>query len=268
MRIITVASGKGGVGKTILTANIGVALAESGYNVLLFDADLGLANLDVVLGVKSEVTIQHAIDGITSFRKLIVKGPSGVNVVTGNSGVGKMLRLSRKRLEAFLQQVSDVEKETDFLIFDAAAGADAKVMTFLKSADEALLVTTPDPSSIIDVYSVVKVLFRNKPDAFVRILVNMAECEEQAKKVFSTIQSAVTKFIDKPVHYAGYVHFDQSAAQIVRQRIPFVKSAPNLTASRDIKKVASGMVHISRSLEGTAASHLRSTTAHSGRKAA
>jgi flagellar biosynthesis protein FlhG len=268
LRIITLASGKGGVGKTVLAANIGVVLAESGYNVLLFDADLGLANLDVVLGVKSEVTVQHAIDGIASLREVMVEGPAGVRVITGSSGVGKMIRLSRKRLEAFLQQLSEIEKEIDFLIFDAAAGADAKVITFLRTADEALLVTTPDPTSIVDVYAVAKVLFRNKPDALVRILVNMVENEQQAQRVFSAVQSAVTKFIDKPVHYGGFVHFDPLAAQLVRERTPFVQAAPNLPASRDVKSIAAKIIHMSRSLEDTAVDHLRSGSTPSGRKAA
>jgi flagellar biosynthesis protein FlhG len=238
LRIITVASGKGGVGKTTLVGNLGVALAQNDNRVVLFDGDLGLANLDVVLGVKSETTLQHAIEGVASLKDIMVSGPAGVKVVTGSSGIGKMLRLSRKRLEAFLAQISEIESDTDYLIFDAAAGADAKVMTFLKMADEALLITTPDPSSIVDAYATAKILFRNKPDAVVRIIVNMVESKEQASKVFNALQSAISKFIDKPVYFGGYVRLDLRAAECARMRKPFVQADPSSPASKDMKSLA------------------------------
>lgn len=241
MRIITVASGKGGVGKTTLVANIGIALAESGHRVVLFDGDLGLANLDVVLGVKSDVRVQHAVEGDASLSDAMVEGPRGVKVITGDSGLGKMIRLSRKRLEALLEQVHEFASTTDFLIFDAAAGADAKVITFARAADEVVLVVTPDPASIVDAYATAKVLFRSKPEACVRVVVNMAESQEQALKVYRAVKSAVRQFVGKSVYFGGSVSFDSRVSSYGRAKSPFVMSTPRFHVSLDVKRVA-GMI--------------------------
>jgi flagellar biosynthesis protein FlhG len=241
LRVITVASGKGGVGKTTLVANIGIALAQSGHRVVLFDGDLGLANLDVVLGLKSDVRLRHAVEGAASLIDATVEGPAGVRVIAGDSGLGKMIRLSRKRLEALLGQVKEFASTTDFLFFDAAAGADAKVMTFARAADEVVLVVTPDPASIVDAYTTAKVLFRTKPEAQVRVVVNMAESQEQALKVFRAVESTVKEFVGKTVYFSGCVLFDSRVSSYNRGKSPFVLSAPSFHISRDVRTVA-GMI--------------------------
>jgi flagellar biosynthesis protein FlhG len=243
MRMITVASGKGGVGKSTLVANLGVALAQCGDRVVLFDADLGLANLDVIMNLRSTRTIEQAVDGVTSISDLMVQGPAGIRVVAGGSGIGKLLRLSRKRLETFLlQSIPQIENETDFVIFDTSSGADSKVMTFLRLADEVILVTTPDPASAVDAYATAKVLFRSRPEAFVRILVNMVQDEAQAYKVFTALHSAIDRFVHKSVFYAGYVRSDPRAGQLVRKSQLYVEVAPNMPTSRDAKSIAA-MLH-------------------------
>lgn len=263
MNTIAVASGKGGVGKTTLTANLGVALARKNKRVVLFDADLGLADLDVMLGVKAEASVQDAIDGVVGLREVMVEGPAGVKLIPGSSGVAKMMRLSRKRLEGFLEELTDLSKDTDYLIFDASAGADARVVTFMRAADSVLLVATPDPASITDAYATIKVLHRYQRDANVRVLVNMAENEQQGAKVFDVIQSIATKFLKKDLTYAGCVRYDPLAVQMVRQRKSFMESAPMSPASCDLRKVAESLVsafqgsrgseNIGRLLEGESA---------------
>ncbi|OFX16850.1 MAG: hypothetical protein A2Z18_09950 [Armatimonadetes bacterium RBG_16_58_9] len=180
-----------------------------------------------------------------------------------------MIRLSRRRLEAFLPQVCEIEEETDFLVFDAASGADAKVTTFMRSADQVLLVATPDPASIVDVYATAKVLFRNRPDAFVQIVVNMVEDEHQAQRVFAAVQSATNKFIGGAVYYGGFVRLDRRAAQLARQRQVFVEVAPDLPASRDIRAIAARLNAISpQSSSETGVKRLRSAFSPVRRKAA
>ena len=242
MKIITVASGKGGVGKTILTANLGLALASSGQRVVLFDADLGLANLDAVLRLKTDITVQHVLEGIVRMPEAAVQGPAGIRVVAGSSGISAMLRLSRKRLEALLSQVKELEDSTDILIFDAASGADARVMTVLKMADQAILITTPDPVSIVDCYSTAKVLFRHKRDAIVSIVANQVKDDDQARRSFDAIESAARTFLHKQVSYLGCVREDRAAAEIARTRRPFVLDAPDLPASNDIRALAVALV--------------------------
>lgn len=242
MKTIAIASGKGGVGKTTLTANLGIALAQAGQRVVLFDGDLGLANLDIVLGLKSDVTVHHVVEGIISIPEAAVQGPAGIRVVNGCSGVACMLRLSRKRLEALLLQTADFESTTDILVFDTASGADARVMTFLTASDEVVLVTTPDPTSVVDCYSTAKVLFRHKKDAAVSIVVNMAEDAIQAQKAFETLESSTTRFLHKSVGYLGCVRKDAKAAEIARSRRSFVLASSHLAASHDIKTIADSLV--------------------------
>jgi len=244
LRTIAIASGKGGVGKTTLAANIGVALAELGQNVVIFDADLGLANLDVVFGTESDVSLQHAVDGYVRLTDAVIEGRAGVRLVVGSSGVGAMLRLSRKRLEAFLAQVHDFSATTDVFLFDASAGADARVMTFLKAADQTLLVTTPDPASIVDCYSTAKVLFRCKPDACVSVLANQVRDQAEAGRVMDTVSKAAGEFLRKTVGHAGFVRADETVTKMSRRRGLFVLDAPTSAASRDVRSVASALIEM------------------------
>jgi flagellar biosynthesis protein FlhG len=222
MKIISVASGKGGVGKTTFTANLGVALARSGQRVVLFDADLGLANLDVALGLQSEMNVQHVVKGFATISDAAVEGPDGVRVLTGGSGIASLIRLSRKRLQRVLEQIACLESGTDVLIFDTASGVDPKVMTFLQMANEVVLVTNPDPSSVIDAYTTAKVLFRYKKDASISVVVNRSLDENQAHVAFETIRSAARKFLHKQVQYLGSVREDPAAARIAHTRKAFV----------------------------------------------
>jgi flagellar biosynthesis protein FlhG len=238
MKIFAVASGKGGVGKTTASANLGVALASAGQRVVLVDADLGLANLDVALGIQTDVTLQHVVEGLASFFDAAVAGPAGVRVVAGGSGISRMLRLSRVRLEALLSRLSELRDTTDVVILDVSSGADPRVMTFLKAADEAILITTPDPASIVDCYSTAKVLFRYKKDAVVNIVVNKVSDEKQARCIFESIRSTSTRFLGRTVHYLGFVREDKKAAEISATRKPFVLANPDLSASLDVRSLA------------------------------
>lgn len=241
MKTVAVASGKGGVGKTTLVANVGIALASAGERVVLFDADLGLANLDVVLGIKSEVSLQHVLEGILRMPECAVQGPGGVRAITGSSGISAMLRLSRKRLTELLAKTSELESSTDVLMYDCASGADPRVMTFLMAADQVVLVTTCDPASIVDCYSTAKVLYRYDRDAQVSIVVNQAQSQVMAQRAFDTVAAAAKEFLRKQVSYLGCVALDEAAAELGRKRQPFVQANPSLKASRDIVRLAESL---------------------------
>jgi flagellar biosynthesis protein FlhG len=242
MMAIAVTSGKGGVGKTVLAANLGIALSLKGQRVVLFDADLGLANLDIILGIKAEFTLEHVLDHVKDLSEVMVEGPGGTRVVAGGSGIGKLLRMSRKRFHEFLQQMSQLDSSTDCLIFDTGAGAEAKVITVLRCADEVVLVATPDPASIMDAYATAKVLFRHKPDAFIWVVVNFVTDAAQAEKVFLLLQSSTRRFLGKGLHYCGAVRQDAQVAHWVRQRRPFLEADPKLPASRDVMALADRLI--------------------------
>lgn len=238
MRIISVTSGKGGVGKTNISANLGISLAQFGYRVLVFDADLGLANLDVVLGTSAEYSLHHALDGNLCLAEVIANGPGGIRFVSGGSGLSKLINVSKKRLQNFLMELTQLEESTDVLIFDTGAGVDQRVLTFLRAADEVVLVVTPDPASVTDAYATMKVLLRNQKDANIQILMNQVESERQGEAIYRKLNEIASHFLDANLTYLGSVRQDAEIVQWVRLRQPFVLADPKLRASRDVLDVA------------------------------
>ncbi len=241
MRIISVTSGKGGVGKTNLSANLGISLAQFGYRVLVFDADLGLANLDVVLGTSAEYSLHHALDGNLCLAEVIANGPGGIRFVSGGSGISKLINVSRKRLQNFLMELTQLEESTDVLIFDTGAGVDQRVLTFLRAADEVVLVVTPDPASVTDAYATIKVLMRNQKDANIQVLMNQVESERQGEAIYRKLNDVASHFLDANLTYLGSVRQDPEIVQWVRLRQPFVLADPKLKASRDVLDVAKAL---------------------------
>ncbi|MEP0767435.1 MAG: MinD/ParA family protein [Fimbriimonadia bacterium] len=239
MRTIAVTSGKGGVGKTNLSANLGLALASLQKRVVIFDADLGLANLDIVLGTRAAFNLQNVVSGEKRLLDVVATGPGGVRYIAGGSGVETLVNLSGPQLESFLMGLEELQSSTDYLIFDTGAGVDAHVMMFLEAADETLLVATPDPASLTDAYATAKVLYGRKPDAVVRLVVNMAEDDAQASALYVKLQSIVKQFLGKSLQYAGAIRHDPKAIQYIRQRKPFLLADRGLQASRGVLTIAS-----------------------------
>ncbi|MBN9501919.1 MAG: hypothetical protein BGO01_09415 [Armatimonadetes bacterium 55-13] len=238
MRILSITSGKGGVGKTNLAANLGIALSQQGSRVVMFDADLGLANLDVVLGTGADFSLHHAIDGNLSLADVIAAGPAGTRFLSGGAGLSKLINISRKRLQNFLLELAQLDKSTDYLIFDTGAGVDAKVMTFLKAADDVILVVTPEPASVADAYATIKVLLRSKKNAHIQILMNQVEHERQAEAVYRKLNDIAGHFLNADLSYIGSVRCDSEILPWIRARQPFLLADPRLKASKDVIGVA------------------------------
>ena len=242
MRTIAVTSGKGGVGKTNISANLGIALAQRGKKVVIFDADLGLANLDVVLGVSAKFTLPHVLNGSKSLLEALTDGPGGIRFVAGGSGVEALVNLNGVQLERFLSQLAELEADTDFLIFDTGAGIDGTVMTFLQAADETLLVVTPDPASITDAYATAKGLFSYHPNASVRVVMNMVHDEVQARGVFGKLKVVVSQFLNKNLLFGGFIRQDSLALEQIRRRQPFVIAAPESRAAEDVRALVANLL--------------------------
>jgi flagellar biosynthesis protein FlhG len=238
MRSIAVTSGKGGVGKTNISSNLAIAIAQQGHRVVVMDADLGLANLDVVLGTRAICTLQHVCSGEKRLREILTIGPGGIRFIAGGSGVQELINLTGNELEQFLAELAELESETDYLIFDTGAGVDDSVMTFAVAADEVLLVTTPDPASITDAYATAKLIYANKPSALIRVVLNMVADEAHAHSVFARLQAIARQFLGKHLQFAGYVRQDPNVVQAIRRREPFVLALGNRGAGADILRIA------------------------------
>lgn len=244
MKTIAVTSGKGGVGKTNISVNLAIELARRGKRVVVFDADLGLANVDVVMGVRAEWTLQHALSGEKLLRQVIQPGPGGVEFIAGGSGIEALANLQGNQLERFLMELADLERSTDILIFDTGAGIDNNVLTFLQASDEVLLITTPDPASVTDAYAIAKALWIKRPSAQIKVILNMVNDEAHAIAVFSKLRSITEQFLDKTLEFGGYVRFDPKAVNWIRKRRPFVLNDPRIPASQDISNVAAKLLGV------------------------
>jgi len=238
MRTIAIAGGKGGVGKTTISTGLAIALAQKGHKTVLFDADLALANVDVVLGLRSEFTLQHVINDEKTLREILHDGPGGIMVATGASGVAGLVSAGPKKLKKFFTQVFAIENETDYLIFDTGSGIDRRILAFSKASDDAIVVITPDAASLTDGYATIKSMFRAKHDAHIHVLVNMVDSEVEAERTFNAMATIVHKFLKKEISYFGSMKRDPAAARCVRSRQPFVLAEPKCSASLDIKRLA------------------------------
>ncbi len=234
MKSIAVANGKGGVGKTSISASLAISLGEHGHKVLLVDLDLGLANLDLILGLRPETTLRHVVRDGTDIGEVILSGPEGVDVITGGSGVQELACLDKAQLEGLLESIRAAGSKYDFLVFDTASGVGENVMVFLTRADRVLIVATPDPTSIIDAYATAKILFGEKPNADVSLIVNMADDEMHGKIVFNRFKAIVGQFVNRDVSLAGVIEFDENVRRATRAREPFILKFPKAKASRQI----------------------------------
>lgn len=252
MRTIAITSGKGGVGKTTLAANLGVALTELGSNTVVFDADLALSNLEIVLGVRAEFSLQHVVTEEKTLKEVIQRGPSGVGFVAGGSGIPMLMRSGPKKLAMFFEQAQSLESEVDFLIFDTSAGLDNKVMAFAKNSDEVIVVVTPDPSSMTDAYATIKTVFRLKKLSQVGVVVNMVKSRDEGQKVFEVLANITKDFIKKEISYLGCVRSDEFVSTSSKQRKPFVMSKGENPAKADLKAVAVALMSDGEALEKSA----------------
>ncbi|MDQ1257410.1 MAG: flagellar biosynthesis protein FlhG, partial [Candidatus Hydrogenedentes bacterium] len=194
-RVLDITSGKGGVGKTNASVNIAIALAAKEKRVIVLDADLGLANVEVFLGLNSLYNLQHVIEGEKSIMQILVKGPGGIEVVPGSSGLAKMADLGPQARANILDGLRELQQKSDFIIIDTMAGIGRNAVSFCAAADEVVLVTTPEPSAIVDAYAMVKAIHAERNDAIFRLIVNMVSSRQQAAAVAGNLMNVSKQYL-------------------------------------------------------------------------
>ena len=237
-RTIAVTSGKGGVGKTNIAVNLAIRLTAMGRRVVLLDADLGTANADVLCNLTPSGNLAHVVAGRMSLADAIVEGPGGFRLIPGASGLAQMAALGEFERNRILDQVQDLEAETDIVLIDTGAGIGPNILGFTVGADQQLVVTTPEPPAVTDAYAVIKTAARQRADLDVRILVNMAKDQAEAKAVFERLSAVCQKFLALRPMYAGFVPSDPRVVAAVRRRRPFVLEHPLCQASACISQLA------------------------------
>jgi len=240
-RVIAVTSGKGGVGKTGLSVNLAIALAELGQRVALLDADLGLANVEVLMGLTSFYNLEHVIEGEKSLLDIMIHGPAGVRVIPGSSGLARVADLRQEERERILAGLNDLQRQMDFVIIDTMAGIGRNATAFAVAADEVLLVATPEPSSIVDAYAMLKTLVAMRGNIHVRLVVNQVLNQNQAQAVAAKLGRVALNYLGKPLSCAGWVPRDPHVSQAVMQSSPLLNVFPDAPASRKIRDLAAAL---------------------------
>lgn len=238
VRIIAVTSGKGGVGKTNITVNLAIALQRLGNRVLLIDADLGLANVDVLMGITPKYNLRHLMQGDCGIEELIIRGPEGVLIVPGASGITELADMSDRSREAIINNLNRIGHLCDIILIDTGAGLSRNVRRFVTAADEAIVITTPDPTAITDAYSMVKIIVQENEDLDVKLIVNMAYSVKEAAEISDRILLVVKQFLNKTIRTLGFIEFDTSLRASIRNQRPILLDSPGSAICRSINSIA------------------------------
>ncbi len=239
---ITITSGKGGVGKTNITTNLGLALARTGKKVCIFDADISLANINILLGLHPELTLEHFLSGDHSIDEIILDAPENLKIIPAASGINECINLSSFQQNKLLGALEQLEQQFDYLLVDSAAGISDSVLNFIQSSQYTVVVISPEPTSLTDAFSLIKVLQRKDYDQPIYILVNMCDNYAHSMEVFKRFAHAVNKFIKTKVRYLGYIPTDPALIKAVSIQSPVFLSAPHSPASRCISLLAGILV--------------------------
>jgi flagellar biosynthesis protein FlhG len=242
VRTIAVTSGKGGVGKTSVVINLAVALAEKGVRVAILDADYGLGNIDILLGLEAERTLEDVLRGHLSLDRVLLEGPAGVRILPAANGVQDLTSLTNEQQLRLRAALSGLAGSTDVLLVDTATGISDNVVTWLRAADEVLVVTSPDPAAIVDAYAVFKLLVRIDADKPLALLVNLSRDEEEAAAVHEGIAAAVREFLHGELPLFGHVVRDPALEEAARRRHPIVTLRPSSPASRCFRRLARALL--------------------------
>ncbi len=238
VQVIAVASGKGGVGKTNVSVNLSLALVESGKDVLLLDADLGLANVDLLLGLHSEYNLSHVITGERTLEEVIVEGPEGLKIIPAASGTQMMSELSPSQHAGVIRAFSELSTPIDVLMVDAAAGISDSVISFTKASNEVIVVVCDEPTSLTDAYALMKVLNTDHGVQRFNILANSVRSPKEGLNLFAKLSRVTDHYLDVTLDYMGAVPYDEYLIKAVKKQRAVMQSYPQSPASLAFRKLA------------------------------
>lgn len=238
VKVIAVTGGKGGVGKTTVTANLAVALAERGRRVLVLDADLGLANIDVLLGLQPRFNLSHVLTGERTLDEVIVEGPGGIRVVPASSGVRQMANLGTLEHAGLIRAFSELSHDIDVMLVDTSAGIHDSVLTFARAAQHVLVVVCDEPASLTDAYALIKVLSRDQNVRRFRVLANQTRTLGEGRELYQKLVRVCDRFLDVTLEYAGAIPHDEFVRRAIQRQTAVVETYPGCVATQGFKNLA------------------------------
>ncbi len=243
-RVITITSGKGGVGKTNFTANLAIALSNSGFKVLVLDADMGLADLHLIYGVNATYDLSDVINDFKTMKEIIIEGPNNIKFISGGSGVRELVNLSKEQLERIATQIMELEEVADILLIDTGAGISETISKFALASDEIIVIVTPEPTSMMDAYALIKTLSFENRDIKVSLVTNMVKSSEEGEQVLENFRRLTEVFLRVKVNKLGYILRDESVVNAVKSQEPFLLSSPKSVATKNLLSIASKILNV------------------------
>lgn len=242
-RIVTVTSGKGGVGKSNFSLNFALALQQAGQRVLVFDADIGMANIDVLMGRSSTYSLYHLLKREKTIWEIVQEGPQGLHYIAGGSGFRDLLELGSEELDYFSEQIGKLHGHYDLILFDTGAGLSKETVRFITSAQETLVVTTPEPTSITDAYALIKMVHSMEEPVAFKLVINRAADRKEGKHTADKIALVARQFLQTDIPLLGIVPDDSQVPKAVKRQVPFSIAFPDAAASKAIHDLARHFVH-------------------------
>ena len=242
-KVLAVTSGKGGVGKTNITVNLAIALKRAGKKVLVIDADLGMANVDVVLGSRSHKHLLNLLEDGVELNNVLINGPYGVKYISGGSGIEKAIDFSMEQRQLLMQKLAACGSQADIILLDTGAGLGKNVMDFVLAADEVLLITTPEPTALTDAYAMMKAYSMYAKEKNLRLIINRVYDEQESKDVAAKLKQTAERFLQMPIDCLGYVYEDSAVMRSVRQQTPFLVANAICTAAKCIEALAASLLY-------------------------
>ncbi|MFW6381865.1 MAG: MinD/ParA family protein [Bacillota bacterium] len=241
-RVIAVASGKGGVGKTNVSVNLGVALQKMDKKVLLLDADMGMANVDVLIGVTPRYNLSHVLENKCEIEDALISGPENLTILPGSSGIDDFINMNMYKIKQLLKLSSHLEENYDIIIIDIGAGAHKSVVNFIKASDEVIVVLTPEPTAIMDAYSLIKILSKNKIRPKLNLIVNQVDNDKEGDEVSKRIGNVIKDYLNLDISITSYIPYDNSLREAVKKQKPIVDLYPRSRAGKAFTKTAGQLI--------------------------
>lgn len=238
IKVIAVTGGKGGVGKTNVSVNLSYALGEMGRRTVLMDADLGLANVDVMLGLRPQKTIAEVLEGTCALKDVMLEAGTNFRIVPASSGTQELTTLDAHEHAELIYAFNTVADDMDVLVIDTAAGISPAVVSFIRAAQEVLVVVCDEPTSITDAYALIKLLNRDYKMTRFRVLANMVRSEAEGRNMFNKLLIVTDRFLDVTLQYMGAIPFDESIRKAIKKQVPVLKSFPNSKSAQAYRQLA------------------------------
>ncbi|PKM95728.1 MAG: MinD/ParA family protein [Firmicutes bacterium HGW-Firmicutes-1] len=245
VRVITVTSGKGGVGKSNVSVNLAINFRRQGKRVVIFDADFGLANIEIIFGIAPKYSMYDMIFNNMSITDILTSAPFGIEFISGGSGIQELVNLSRTQLNYMISKLYDLDCLADIIIIDTGAGISDSVLDFVTASNEVLLITTPEPTSITDAYSTLKAMKNrggNSKDKIINLLVNKASGEAEGLEIYKKLNKVTERFLDIKLKNVGYLPYDKTLEKAVIEQKPVAMLFPKSNISKAIEKLADNLL--------------------------